>query len=287
MKLEYIVTHNAILKDYLLEIGLSRKFCRKVKLYGKMFINNDLAKNFFEVKTGDKITIEYEESTNNEIVDTENELNIVYEDEHILVINKKEGLSSQPSKKHYEDNVVSYVKNYFIKQNINTNVHIVNRLDFQTSGLMTIAKDGYTHYLLTKEKIITRKYLALVEGTFNEKSGKIDLPIARIEEGNILREVSDNGKQAITLYKVIRESQSQSLLDIELLTGRTHQIRVHFSYLGHPLIGDKLYGGKNEKRLYLHSYYLSFINPYTNEKIEIIDPLLNNMNYTDFWKEDI
>lgn len=281
MRIEILVKHDSILKDYLLEYGLSRKLCRKIKLYGKMYINGVESKNYFPVKTNDIITLEYEENENDEIKAKDFQLEILYEDEHILVINKPYDLASQPSKLHYEDNVVSYVKKYFQDNNINSNIHIVNRLDYQTSGLMTIAKDGYTHYLLTKEKVIKRKYYCLVEGILNQKEGLINLPIARKEGNTILREVNQNGKEALTKYKVVKEYlehkeldtkeiESYSLIDVELLTGRTHQIRVHFSYFNHPIIGDKLYGHEY-KRLMLHCYYLSFINPYNGKYIEIVN----------------
>ena len=283
MKVDYKVTKESILKDYLLEIGLSRRFCRRVKLYGKIYLNNEEVKNFVTVKPNDIITLEYNESENDDIIANNNNLDIIYEDEHILIINKPDGLASQPSRLHYENNVVSYVKAYFQSKNIQSNIHVVTRLDYQTSGLMIIAKDGYTHYLLTKENIIDKKYKAIIEGIITPKDGFIDLPIARKEESTILREVNDCGKKAITEYKVIREFKDNtnkiyySLLDVTLHTGRTHQIRVHFAHLGHPLIGDKLYG-KEANRLMLHCYYLSFINPYTNENITVIKEPNFNIN---------
>lgn len=284
MKIDYIVTHDGILKEYLKELGLSRRFMKKVKLYGKMYINDNEVKNYFPIKEGDKITLEYYEEENDNIVSKNKALNICYEDEHILIINKQESLAVQPSRKHYEENVVSYVKGYFKDQNILSNVHIVNRLDYATSGLMIVAKDGFTHHALTKEKIITRKYYAVVQGILISKEGTINLPIKRESEdsfGNIRRMVSPDGKEAITHYKVLKESNEKniSLVDIKLDTGRTHQIRVHFNALGHPLVGDKIYGEESD-RLYLHCYHLSFINPYNlkeiviEEKPDFIDKLL-------------
>ena len=284
MKIDFVVKHQSILKEYILEEGVSRRFARKVKLYGKMYINNQEANNYFAVKKGDIITLEYNEKENDMIVNKKHRLNIIYEDEHLLVINKQESLASQPSHKHFEDNVVSYVKEYFKEKNINSNIHIVNRLDYQTSGLMIVAKDGYTHHMLTKNGHITRKYLAVVCGYLPEKAGKIDMPIERVSEGNIKRMVREDGKKAVTLYNVLEEKNGYSLVDITLLTGRTHQIRVHFSTIGYPLVGDKIYGSEND-RLYLHSYYLSFTNPFTQKEITIVDPDLNNQRYDDFLKQ--
>ena len=273
MRIEYVCEQDMLLKEYLVYLGLSRRFCKRVKLYGKMMINNEIALNFYPVKKGDKITLEYNEGINEDILTLKKKIDVVYEDSHILVVNKPANLATQPSRKHYECNLVSMVKGYFEENGVNSNVHVVNRLDYATSGLMVIAKDGFTHFALTKEKIINRYYCAIICGIMDKKEGVIDLPIARITKESIKREVNENGKSAITHYKVIKEDKDNntSVVRIKLDTGRTHQIRVHFAYLGHPLVGDALYNEKNndEERLYLHSYKVEFINPYTNELISL------------------
>ncbi|MBO4667520.1 MAG: RluA family pseudouridine synthase [Bacilli bacterium] len=273
MELIYICEKEMLLKEYLVYLGLSRRFCKRVKLYGKMMINDEIALNFYPVHVGDKITLEYNEEINEEILTLKNDLDIVYEDSHILVVNKMANLATQPSRKHFECNLVSMVKGYFEKNGINSNVHVVNRLDYATSGLMVIAKDGFTHFALTKEKIINRYYYAVIHGIMDRKEGIIDLPIARSSSESIKREVNSNGKQAITHYKVVKEdvNNNTSVVKIKLDTGRTHQIRVHFSYLGYPLVGDALYNPEynDEERLYLHSYKVEFIHPYTNELISL------------------
>ncbi len=272
MKIDYLVdTNEMMLKDFILLKGVSRSFARRVKLYGKMYINGIDAKNFYLVKKGDLVTLEYSEAMNDEIVTVEADLDILYEDNHIMVINKERGIASQPTRSHQSDNIISLVKAYFIKKGINSNIHLVNRLDFSTSGLLIVAKDGFTHNELSKIEI-ERKYLALVEGHLEKKEDLINLKIGRIEEGNIRRWVMDSGKEAITSYKVLKEFHSKeysdaSLVDIKLYTGRTHQIRVTFSYLGHPVIGDKLYGKGDD--LMLHCYYLKFKDPYSDNYIEV------------------
>ena len=271
MKLEYICEQDMLLKEYLVYLGLSRRFCKRVKLYGKMIINDEIALNFYPVKKGDKITLEYNETTNEDILTLKDDLDVVYEDSHILVVNKKANLATQPSRKHFDTNLVSIVKGYFEKNGVNSNVHVVNRLDYATSGLMIIAKDGFTHFALTKEKIINRYYYAIVHGIMDIKKGVINLPINRVSAESIKREVNDKGKEAITNYEVVKEDihNNTSIVRIKLDTGRTHQIRVHFAYLGHPLVGDALYNPhfNDEERLYLHSYRLEFRNPYNNEQI--------------------
>ena len=207
---------------------------------------------------------------NEEILVNENDtLNIIYEDEYIMLINKENDISSQPSRKHPQDNVISCVKNYFLKNNINSNVHLVNRLDFSTSGLMIIAKDGITHFEFTKIDIV-KKYICEIEGHINPDKGTINLPIDRYEAPSIKRFVSEFGKESITHYQVLRKTETTDFVEATLETGRTHQIRVHFSHLGHSLIGDELYGTK-DKILKLHCYYLSFVHPWSKEKLEFIN----------------
>lgn len=269
MKLEYEVNvDEMVLKDFILYVGVSRALARRIKLYGKMYINGEIAKNYFLVKRHDKVILEYNEDMNEDINTVDYSLDILYEDEHLLVINKEKNLASQPSIKHQYDNLISYVKAYFIKKNINTNIHLVNRLDYATSGLIIIAKDGYTHHLMSKIDI-ERKYLAIVEGILEKKEDEINIKIGRVEEDSIKRWVMEDGKEAITLYRVIKENNDLgfSLVEATLKTGRTHQIRVSMAYLNHPVMGDKLYGSGED--LKLHCYYLKFKNPYLDEYIEL------------------
>ena len=268
MKIDYLVTiDNIKLKDFILEMGVSRAFARRVKLYGKMYINDVEAKNFYIVHLGDKVTLEYDEKLNEEINVNLEELDICYEDSHIMVVNKRAHLASQPTRTHQYDNLISLIKAYFIKNNITSNIHLVNRLDYSTSGLVIVAKDGYTHNLLSKIDI-EKKYYAIVKGHLEKKEDLVNIKIGRVEEHNIKRWVMEDGKESKTLYKVIGEKDGNDLVDVKLLTGRTHQIRVTFSYLSHPIIGDKIYGDGGDD-LMLHCYYLCFNNPYQEGKIEV------------------
>lgn len=273
MKIEYVVEekyHGLMLKEYILEKGISKNLAKKFKLYGKMYINDELAKNYFKVNSNDKVTLIYNENMNKEINTVSKDIEILYEDENLLVVSKESNLASQPSHKHQEDNLISYIKNYFIKNNINSNIHLVNRLDYSTSGLMIVAKNGYAHYLLTKDDKmdIVRKYLAIVEGKLEKKEDKVILKIDRESPISIKRKVTEAGKVAITNYKVLKEYDNESLVELDLETGRTHQIRVTMAYLGNSVVGDKLYG-KEKDNLMLHCYYLKFYNPFSNKWIEI------------------
>ncbi len=277
MKLEYTVTtEEKMLKEFILEMGISQNLAKKIKLYGKMYINDIEAKNYYLVKPNDKVTLIYDEKPNEMIKSIAHNLDILYEDEHLMVINKEKNLASQPSRRHQEDNLISYVKEYFASKGINSNIHLVNRLDFSTSGLLIIAKDGYTHYELTKNNNIIRKYLAIVEGCLLPLDGRIEIGIAREEAPSIKRYVSEKGVKAITNYKVIKHFENDTLVELKLETGRTHQIRLTMSYLNHPVKGDKLYGNGLDE-LYLHSYYLKFYHPFLKKWQEFKNYLIGNI----------
>lgn len=268
MKYKFEVKYDSILKDYLFECGVSKRLGRKIKLYGKIYLNGVEAKNYYPVKENDVIEIFLSENLNDEIVESDEKVLIIYEDEHLLVVDKPYNLATQPSTKHYEDNLASRIKSYYLKNNLHNNIHIVTRLDYSTSGLVLVAKNPHIHNLLSKTEII-KKYYAKIEGRLTEKVGSIHLPIARDFTSNIKRKVDQNGKDAITLYNEVEFNNSESILELTLVTGRTHQIRVHLSALGYPIIGDKLYLGKPAERLYLHSYYISFIHPITYNQISL------------------
>ena len=268
MILKYIIEEEKILvKEYLELKGLSRNIRKKARIEDVIYINGQKARNYYELHRGDILELIFEEQMNQEIDVNNKDFKILFEDQYIMIIEKESGISSQPSRKHPTDNVISCVKNYFMKNNINSNIHLVNRLDFSTSGLMIIAKDGITHFEFSKINIV-KKYLCEITGHINPNNGTINLPIGRYDAPSIKRYVTEEGKESITHYKVIKNNENTDYVEVTLETGRTHQIRVHFSYLGHPLIGDELYGTKADN-LKLHCYYLSFNHPWTNERIEV------------------
>lgn len=275
MKLTYQCHQEIVVKEYLKKQGIPRVLSRKIHLYGTYRINGIEAKNWFPLHPGDILEIEYQEEQNPEILPSPFPLDIVYEDQYLLIVNKPADLASQPSRKHFADNLVGRVKYYFNEHHIPGNMHIVTRLDYATSGLVIIAKDGYVHYRLSQTEIV-KKYLAVAEGIFSEQSGIIDLPIEREAEDSMKRTVTDCGKRAVTEYRILGTDGSYSLAELILFTGRCHQIRVHLSHIGHPVLGDKLYGSENT-RLYLHAYYLRFSHPLTDHIIEVC-------NYPDWYE---
>lgn len=274
MKLKYICEKEMLVKEYLEYVGISHHLRKKVRSLDNIYINGEKGKNYYKLNIGDVLELEFTEALNDEYeanYDDFDKIKIKYEDEYLMVISKDNNISSLPSKKHEKDNVLSILKAYFIKNNINTNIHLVNRLDYATSGLMIVSKSSICQHELFKGQI-EKKYLAKINGILDEKEGLIDKKIAREERPSILRYISDDGQSAQTKYKVLKEEGSTSLLELELLTGRTHQIRVHLSSLKVFIIGDKLYGDKESSdNLYLHAYKVKFIHPFTKEIIEIID----------------
>lgn len=272
MRLKYVVEEECLVKDYVLKLNLSKRMLKKIKNRNGFYINGESAKNFFPLKKGDVLELEFFEKMNDEYEESDIDLNIVYEDEYMIIIDKQNNIASQPSNMHLKDNVLSMAKSYFKKKGIDNNIHLVNRLDFATSGLLIISKSSMFHYLLSKVKI-EKRYICEVEGFLEKESDIIETYIDRYKAPNIKRFVSDKGKLAITEYKVIKRKENSSYVEVLLHTGRCHQIRLHMAYLNCPIIGDKLYGNAleddNDVILHLHAYKLSFVHPITEEFIEI------------------
>lgn len=239
-----------------------------------------------KLQAGEILTVNISEDDSSEkIPPVKMDLDIVYEDEDIIVINKPAGLPIHPSLNHYEDSLANGLAYYYEAQNKPFIFRCANRLDKNTSGLTVIAKhlvSGNILSTMVKNREFHREYYAIVRGHLDEPEGTIDAPIGRVDDSIITRQVDfENGERAITHYKVIDEKKGHSLISIHLETGRTHQIRVHFKYIGHPLIGDHLYNPDFEymTRQALHSHKISFIHPITKKAMEFIAPLPDDMNF--------
>mgnify|MGYP000880855567 CR=1 FL=1 len=269
MELKFVVTEDAIIKEYLFKCGVSKRLGKKVKLYGKILVNGVEKRNWETVKPGDILEIVLPKNENPNIKKVKGKIVILYEDEELLIVEKEENLAVHPSREHFDDNLQARVLAYFEEKGLQCNCHILTRLDYATSGIVIICKDPYINHLMTHTKI-TKKYYALTSVKLKEEEGKICLTIARDESSIIKRKVDPNGKMAITLFKFLEEKKNGFLYELTLVTGRTHQIRVHLAYLGAPIVGDGLYEGVSADRLYLHCGYVSFIHPLNGEKIEII-----------------
>ena len=209
-------------------------------------------------------------------------IDIIFEDDCLLIINKPAGIAVHPSILHYENTLSNGVKFYFESIGLKRKIRPVNRLDLNTSGLIVFAKNEYVQESLIQQMqsgIFKKDYIAIVKGHFKEKNGTINLPIARKNNSIIERCVSHDGQEAITDYCVLKEYYDYSVVKCSLKTGRTHQIRVHMSAIGHPLLGDTLYGIPCDwiNRQALHSHRISFVHPISQKKLEFICELPNDM----------
>lgn len=286
MRFEFIADKPCQVKTFLRQQDISRGLLAKIKYKGGGIWVNGRAENaIYQLAVGDVVAVEIPTEAPFETLEAiPHDLKIVYEDDHFLVIDKPFGYASIPSSIH-SNTMANFVKHYLVSQNYpNQQVHIVTRLDRDTSGLMLFAKHGYAHARLDKQlqtKAIQKRYYALVAGPDNlPDEGEIFAPIARDEASIITRRVHESGKPAHTSYKVVGRYGDIKLVDIQLHTGRTHQIRVHFSHIGQPLLGDDLYGGSLERgigRQALHCHLLSFYNPFTEKQLTLTSDLTADM----------
>lgn len=269
-----------VLKEQFL---LSDRLITKLKKANKIYLNSLPTYTKKSVTVGDTVSIliDFEEDNSN-IVASNIPLNIIFEDDYLLVLNKPANIAIHPSILHFDNSLSNGVKFYFDKLGLKKKIRIVNRLDRNTSGIVILAKNEYIQECLIKQmktNEFKKEYLAIAKGILESKSGTLNFPIARKEGSIIERTVSSDGDSAITHYDVVKEFNNLSLVHIVLETGRTHQIRVHFSHIGHPILGDTLYGSPSEliNRQALHSYKLTFIHPVTKKELILESSLPNDI----------
>lgn len=278
MKIEVLTDENLRIDKFLsLKMDLSRNKIQKLIDEGNILVNGSKINNNYKVNLGDVIEVTNLKSVqvNNDLIPCDIPLDIVYEDDDLLIINKKSGMVTHPAPGNYENTLVNALIGKYQLSNNELRPGIVHRLDKDTSGLMLVAKNDYTHEKLSnmiQEKKVERYYLALVEGTFNHETGTIDAPIGRDPKNREKQIVTSvNSKKAITHFKVIKRYNNYTLIECKLETGRTHQIRVHMAYINHPVVGDPLYGKKIKDSDFgqlLHSYKIKFSHPRTGKIIE-------------------
>lgn len=289
MKIEYVVKdidNNMMIKDIVKKrLQISSRLYTKISK--DIYLNNEKCYTSARVKTGDIISVYLDNSYENieQIYDKfntwEHELDIIYEDEYMLCVNKEAGVPCHPSAMHLEKTLYNAVINYYKSQNIIVPIHFVNRLDKDTTGIVIIAKHKYVQEYLSKQMqggTLTKKYIAVVYGILENKEGIIEKRIRRKENSIILREVTDDimADYAKTGYKVLgyNKENNYTIVEITLYTGRTHQIRVHFSSIGHPLLGDELYA--KESNIYIKNIYEYIDRQALHAKEIIFKDLENN-----------
>ena len=290
MKISYKVPKSyedhEIYKILVWEFKMSGVMIKRLKFHGTVNLNGTHATVREHVHEGDELYLEYGD-TDFSLNKIEN-IPVLYEDSHYAVINKPAGIVTHPVHGHLDDSLLTQLSDHTL--------HPVMRLDRETSGLIIIAKDGYSHNSLHLYGNISKRYEALVYGRYDPEEGTIDHPIARRPNSVMIRDVTPGGKESVTLYKTLSyyPNKDISLVEFTLKTGRCHQIRVHSTYMGHPLLGDGLYGpnsidNPNDSfpqskeldslmgRTALHAYRLNFTDPFTGEEKEFVSPLPSDM----------
>ncbi|KIM19071.1 RluA family pseudouridine synthase [Apilactobacillus kunkeei] len=281
----YTVTKGSVRLDKSLTDNvddLSRSRAKSLIEDGLVLVDGQKKKAKYDVKDGEviQVTIPEPETMN---VEPENiDIDIVYEDDDVIVVNKPQGMVVHPSPGHPDHTLVNALLYHSPLSTINGTYRpgIVHRIDKDTSGLLMVAKNNYAHESLSKQlkdKSNIREYIALVHGNIKENSGVINAPIGRSKKDRKKQAIVDDGKNAVTHFKVLeRFGGEYTLVSCVLETGRTHQIRVHMKYIGHPLAGDPLYGPKNTLKgngQFLHAKKLGFVHPKTNEQMIFETPL--------------
>lgn len=263
------------IKEFLKANHVGRSTVEHIRVSKKIYVNTLNVNYDTELKTGDLLQIDFE--YNYEIKPFDYNIEIIYEDNDILIVNKPVGMLVHSDDGNKTNNTLyNAVYNYILKTNQNVFVRPIHRIDTETSGLVIFAKNfliGAALDEMIEKHLITREYLALVEGTFTKETfkGKISSPIGRDRHNSKKFIINPQGLNAITNYKVVKEYQNYSLVQLLLETGRTHQIRVHMNSIKHTLLGDVLYGANKRliKRTALHSYHIVLVNPLTNKKIDV------------------
>jgi len=238
-------------------------------------VNGEIRKLNERVFSGDKLCVCIQEGKSSDIIPVNMPLDILYEDEDIIAVNKPRLMPTHPTRRHLDDTLANGIMYYF--RDMDFVFHSITRLDTNTSGIVLIAKNILAAQILSdemKNKNIYKEYVAVINGIPKKGNGRICAPIRRMENGGILREVAPDGKEALTEYSVEKTKNGLSFVRLKPLTGRTHQLRVHMSYIGHPIYGDYMYGAAQEKeQTRLHCEKITFRHPFKDEKITVIAPL--------------
>jgi len=274
-----VIKDNIRIDQYLsLELELSRSKIQKLIKQDKILVNGKPVNSSYSVKIGDRVIVDDNLDFTISVEAEDIPLDIVYEDDYLLVINKKSGMVVHPAPGNYTGTLVNALLHKFSLSNKDAiRPGIVHRIDKDTSGLLVVAKDDKTHELLSdmiKNKKVERIYTALVDGIIPHETGTIDAPIGRDTLDRQKMKVTDiNSKDAITHFRVLKRfnNNNQTLIECKLETGRTHQIRVHMAYIGYPIYNDPVYGKRKQTSQFgqfLHSRKISFVHPVTNDLIE-------------------
>ena len=282
MELRHIAARSGRLSSFLREeMGMSAGLMNRLKWQDKLFVNGQPVHTDFAVMPGDVITVPLDEPKP-DYPAQQGEISVLYEDEHLLAVDKKAGMLIHPSRSRFTDTLANYVLGYYEKTGQNSAFHPFTRLDRDTFGVVLLAKNAHIHALLSGEGNIQKTYHALVFGAPERNSGIIDAPIARLPLPSLLRQVHPDGKPSVTEYRVLERQETLCKLELKPITGRTHQLRVHCAYMGFPILGDPQYGSEISRAYsrqlglstqMLCAKKLSFRHPVTGEDITVTSNL--------------
>ncbi|MCH4008831.1 RluA family pseudouridine synthase [Companilactobacillus sp.] len=286
LKYRVTETDKKVIRKFLVHKKFSSSQLHNLKNKGGLIFVNHRQRHFnYQMKTGDEILIVMSVETPSDLIKPmPGQVDVIYEDKYFLVINKPPGIASLPAKALTSKTMANIVKYYLEQNGENGTIHLVTRLDRDTSGLMVFAKNSYAHSMLDQilhSDHFQKYYLAIIYGHMEPESGLIDLPIGIDQSAFYLRTIDhDNGKPSKTIYKTVERFSRGSLLKLKLLTGRTHQIRVHLKASGHPIFGDYMYTNQEEpliNRQALHCAELKIVHPVTGELLDLQAPLPEDM----------
>ena len=284
-RLEWVVTQDEKVDNLLRrELRCSSAVIRTAKGYEDGILLDGLHTTTADkARAGQVLSIVVSDRADGDLIAAEGPVDVVYEDDDLLVVNKAAGVAAHPGPGHHDDTLGNFLTHHYKEQGVPFVYRPAHRLDRNTSGLMVVARHAHAQELL-KGQLHTgdfrRTYLAVCQGVPPEKEGVIDAPIGRADGSVLRREVRPDGANAVTRYKVVSTKAGRTLVQLELETGRTHQIRVHMAWLGCPLVGDFLYGEENLNligRTALHSWELSLTQPLTGKRLELEAPLPEDM----------
>ena len=248
---------------------------------GRLTVNGKERPKNGQLKEGDMIKIIFEDESSDYKTQYK-DIKILYEDEDLLIVDKPAFMVVHPTKSHLEDTLLNYIQGIFESKNIKSKVRFVSRLDRDTSGIITVAKNSFSHYALSQGFVsdkIKKYYTAVVKNPMKDEKGTIKLKIAKADD-DMRRIISQNGQDAVTHYQVLKNEKKFAIVKLLLETGRTHQIRVHLSAVGNYIIGDELYGEKSEliSRQALHCSRLELVSPRNMKEIVVESKLPDDIN---------
>lgn len=274
--MKYQVKENDIRLDIFLTdvLDVSRSQVTKMIKANEILVNDKIVKAGFMLKNGDEVTVNHTEVEG--VVPEKMDLDIVYEDDDVIVVNKANGVVVHPGAGNHSGTLVNGLLYHTKLSDVNGDERpgIVHRIDAYTTGLLMVAKNNKAHEILAEElalKKTYRKYVALVWGVITSDSGEIDAPIGRSKNDRKKMSIRADGKEAVTHFKVLKRYEKATLIELRLETGRTHQIRVHMDYIGHPVVNDPVYGNRklfDDSGQCLHAKELGFVHPRTGEYMQ-------------------